>query len=100
MESLPQESPAACPLFQTTRRENDTAPASHYVVIVFKQRRYDGSRKIWAFSGIHAIAIVCGRLHLTREGYGLVFDMPYEEVEQVYTVEDDKALYMASSSLE
>jgi len=35
------------------------------------------------------MAVVHGRLQLIREGYGLVFDVPYEEVERVYTKDQE-----------
>ena len=59
---------------------------AHYVAVVFKERRYDnGGHKTWFFTNIHHMVVVHGRLQLIREGYGLVFDVPYEEVERVYT---------------
>ena len=46
-------------------------------------------------SEIHAMAIVQGRLHLMGEGHGLVFDIPYEEVEQVYGAAEGTSLHVA-----
>ena len=46
-------------------------------------------------SEIHAMAIVQERLHLIREGYGRVFDIPYEEVEQVYGAAEGTSLHVA-----
>lgn len=87
MESLPREAPAAYPHMQIAARDNEPLPKPQYVAVVFKERRYDdGSHKTWFFANIHHVAIVNGRLHLTRDDYGLVFDTPYEEVEQVYQV--------------
>lgn len=87
MESLPRETPAAYPHMQIAARSSEPLPKAQYVTVVFKERRYDdGAHKTWFFANIHHVAIVNGRLHLTREDYGLVFDMPYEEVEQVYQI--------------
>ncbi len=41
------------------------------------------------------MAIVQERLHLIREGYGRVFDIPYEEVEQVYGAAEGTSLHVA-----
>jgi hypothetical protein len=41
------------------------------------------------------MAIVQGRLHLMRQGHGLVFDIPYEEVEQVYGAAEGTSLHVA-----
>ena len=63
------------------------------VAVVFKARRYDtDAHKTWWFAHIDDVAIVTGRLQLLREGYGVVFDVPYNKVEQVYTLDQDKSL--------
>jgi len=95
MEPLLQELHVAHNSPPTLTPVHEPLPKTRYVVVVSKERRYDGAHKIWAFSGIYAIAIVNGRLQLIREGYGLVFDMPYEEVEQVYAEPEAKALQVA-----
>jgi len=41
------------------------------------------------------MGIVQGRLHLMGEGHGLVFDIPYEEVEQVYGAAEGTSLHAA-----
>ncbi len=54
------------------------------VAVVCKEHRYDnGAPKTWWFTHIDHVAIVTGRLQLRREGYGIVFDVPYAEVERV-----------------
>ena len=64
---------SACPLW---------APS---IAVVFKERRYDtDAPKTWWFTHIDQVVIVTGRLQLLREGYGVAFDVPYDEVEQVY----------------
>jgi len=63
------------------------------VTVVFKERRYDtDAHKTWCFAHIDHVAIVTGRLQLLREGYGVVFDVPSDEVEQVYTIDQDRSL--------
>ena len=89
MEPLSQETSGACPERYTAIQDSVRLPPAHYVAVLFKQRQYDGSRQARAFRGIHSMAIVDGHLHLIREGYGLVFDVPYEEVEQVYTKDQE-----------
>ena len=44
---------------------------------------------------IDQVAIVTGRLQLLREGYGVVFDVPDEEVEGVYIADQDTSVHMA-----
>ena len=57
--------------------------------MVFKERRYDnGGRRTRFFFHIHHVHILNGRLQLRREHDGLVFDVPYEEVYQVYTAQE------------
>jgi hypothetical protein len=59
---------------------------ARYVAVVFKERRYDtDAHKTWYFAHIDQVVIVTGRLQLIREGYGVAFDVPYDEVEQVYS---------------
>ena len=66
---------------------------ARYVAVVFKERRYDtDAPKTWWLAHIDHVAVVTGRLQLLREGYGVVFDVPYNEVEQVYTLDQDKSL--------
>jgi len=85
MEPLPREASAADPT-RPAIPSSESLPTAHYVAVVFKERRYDnGGHKTWFFTNIHHMAVVHGRLQLIREGYGLVFDVPYEEVERVYT---------------
>ena len=51
------------------------------VAIIFKERRYDtGLPKTWLFTHIDRVAIVQGRLHLLREDYGLVCDLPVKAI--------------------
>ena len=84
MEPLPREASAAYPT-RPTIPGSEALPTAHCVAVVFKERRYDtDAPKTWFFTNIHHVSVVHGRLQLTREGYGLVFDVPCEEVEQVY----------------
>jgi hypothetical protein len=63
------------------------------VAVVFKEHRHEnGAPKTWLFAHIHHVDCVHGRLQLRREGYGVVFDVPYEEVERVYTIDQDRSL--------
>ena len=88
MESLPRDTSAECSPPQRAIPERTPLPKAHVVAVIFKEHRYDnGGQKTWLFTNIHRVEVVHGRLHLTRDGYGLVFDAPCEEVEQVY-VED------------
>jgi hypothetical protein len=60
---------------------------------VFKEHRYeDGAPKTWYFTHIDQVTRSHGRVQLLREGYGVVFDVPDEEVERVYTIDKDRAL--------
>jgi hypothetical protein len=89
MEPLPREASAADPR-RPAIPGSESLPTAYYVAVVFKERRYDdGGHKTWFFTNIHHVAVVQGRLQLIREGYGLVFDVPYEEVEQVYTKDQE-----------
>ena len=63
---------------------------ARYVAVVFKERRYDtDAPKTWWLAHIDHVAVVTGRLQLLREGYGVVFDVPDEEVERVYIDDED-----------
>jgi hypothetical protein len=54
---------------------------AHDVAVVFKARRDDtDAHKTWWFAHRDQVAIVTGRLQRLREGYGVVFDVPDEEV--------------------
>jgi hypothetical protein len=75
-------------------RDSAALPKPQYVAVVFKERRYDGSHKTWFFANIDHVAIVNGRLQLTRDDYGLVFDTPYEEVEQVCAEDLETSAHM------
>jgi len=71
---------------------------ARYVAVVFKERRYDtDAHKTWCFAHIDQVAIVTGRLQLLREGYGVVFDVPYDEVEQVYIDDQNTSAPMAQA---
>ncbi len=92
MEPRPREASAAGPPRPRFVLDRPALPNVHSVAVVFKERRYhDGGHKTWLFSNIYHVEVVQGRLHLTRAGHGLVFDVPYEEVEQVY-VDDQQTL--------
>jgi hypothetical protein len=89
MEPLPREASAADP-HRPVIPGSESLSRARCVAVVFKERRYDdGRHKTWFFTNIHHVAVVHGRLQLIREGYGLVFDVPYEEVEQVYTANQE-----------
>jgi hypothetical protein len=87
MEMQPQQRPTP-PLFPPI--PIDVSPqaspsAAPLVAVVFKEHRDDnGAPKTWWFAHIDHIDDVQGRLQLRREGYGVVLDVPAEEVEQVY----------------
>ena len=84
MEPLPREASAAHPT-RPTIPGSEALPAARCVAVVFKERRYDtDGHKTWFFTNIHHVSVVHDRLQLTREGYGLVFDVPYVEIELVY----------------
>ena len=89
MQPLRRETSAVCPPLQRAGRGSELLPRARYrVAVVFTERRYDnGAHKTWFFTNIDHVTIVNGRLQLGREDYGLAFDVPYEEVEQVY-IED------------
>ena len=63
---------------------------ARYVAVVFKARRDDtDAHKTWCFAHMDHVAIVTDRLPLRREGYRVVFDVPYEEVERVDIDDED-----------
>jgi hypothetical protein len=73
--------------------ERDPPSTAPLVAVVFKEQRYDnGAPKTWLFAHIHHVDYVHGRVQLRREGYGVVFDVPYEEVERVYIADQDTFL--------
>ena len=77
---------------------NTSAPSPHRqtAAVVFKTRRYDtGAPKTWLFANVDHVAIVQGRVQLRRDDYGLIFDVPAEEVAQVYTAGEGTALHVA-----
>jgi len=83
MELIPRKTAAPSPHRQTA-------------AVVFKIRRYDtGAPITWLFANIDHVAIVQGRVQLRRNDYGLIFDVPAEEVEQVYTAGEGTALHVA-----
>ena len=91
-------SPVSSPR-QTTVPESASLPRARYrVTVVFTERRYDtGAHKTWFFTNMDHVTLVNGRLQLGREDYGLAFDVPYGEVEQVYIEDQDMALAMAQA---
>ncbi len=77
MESLSGETFVVFPLRSTALRGSACLLRAHDVAVVFKERRYDtDAPKTWWFAQIEQVAIVKGRLQLTREGYGVAFDVP------------------------
>ena len=83
MELIPRKTAAPSPHRQTA-------------AVVFKIRQYDtGAHKTWLFTNIDHVAIVQGRVQLRRDDYGLIFDVPAEEVEQVYTIGEGTVLHVA-----
>jgi len=81
------------PLDVSQKVSPSTAP---FVAVVFKEHRYDnGAPKTWLFAHIDHVDYVHRRLQLRREGYGVVFDVPDEEVERVYTIDKDTPVHMA-----
>jgi len=99
MELLPQQTATVYPHQQTTVPESASLPRAQYrVAVVFKERRYDnGAHKTWFFANIDHVTIVNRRLQLGREDYGLAFDVPYEEVDQVYIADHDASWPMAQA---
>ena len=68
-------------------------PMAPFVAVVFKEHRYeDGAPKTWYVAQMDQVARSHGRLQLLRKGYGVVFDVPDEEVERVSTIDKDRAL--------
>ena len=89
VESLPREIGQPPSQEQPAIRQSTSLPRALAVAIVFKERCYDtGMHKTWLFSHIHHVGIVNGRLQLRREDYGLVFDVPYEDVHEVSTAKE------------
>jgi hypothetical protein len=86
--TLPPFSPI--PLDIAQKVSPSTAP---YVVVVCKEHRYDtDAPKTWYVAQIDQVTRSHGRVQLLREGYGVVFDVPDEEVERVYTIAKDRSL--------
>ena len=74
-------------------------PMAPFVAVVFKEHRYeDGAPKTWYVAQMDQVARSHGRLQLLRKGYGVVFDVPDEEVEQVYTIDQDRSMPMGPAS--
>ena len=64
-----------------------------FVAVVFKEHRYeDGAPKTWYVAQMDQVARSHGRLQLLRKGYGVVFDVPDEEVERVSTIDKGRSL--------
>jgi len=90
MDPLSGVTSAASPSGPTAIHGSACLLRARYVAVVFKARRYDtDAHKTWYFAHIDQVAIVTGRLQLLREGYGVVFDVPDEEVERVYVDDAD-----------
>jgi len=90
MEPLSGVTSAASPSGPTAIHGSACLLRARDVAVVFKARRYDtDAHKTWYFAHIDQVAIVTGRLQLLREGYGVVFDVPDEEVERVYVDDAD-----------
>jgi hypothetical protein len=93
MEPLSGETSVVPPLRSTALRGSACLLRAHDVAVVFKERRYDtDAHKTWWFAHMDQVAIVTGRLQFLREGYGVVFDVPSDEVERVYTIDKDMSL--------
>ena len=98
MESLSGETFVVSPLRSTALRGSACLLRAHDVAVVFKERRYDtDAPKTWWFAHIDHVVIVTGRLQLIREGYGVAFDVPYDEVEQVYSDDQNTSAHMAQA---
>jgi len=90
MEPLSGVTSTADPFGPTTIHESACLLRARDVAVVFKAYRYDtDAPKTWLFVHIDHVDYVHGRLQLRREGYGVVFDVPYEEVERVYIDDED-----------
>ena len=77
MEPLSGETSVVSPARSTALRGSACLLRARYVTVVFKERRDDtDAHKTWWFAHIDYVAIVTGRLQLTREGYGVAFDGP------------------------
>jgi hypothetical protein len=84
MAPLSGDTSAAAPSSLTPLRGSACLLRAPSVAVVFKERRYDtDAHKTWYFAHIDHVVIVTGRLQLLRVGYGVSFDVPYDEVEQV-----------------
>ena len=89
LESFPRETPRPPAPEPPAIRQSASLPSALSVAVVFKERRYDtGGHKTWFFSNIHHVNILNGRLQLRRENDGLVFDVPYEDIQEVYTTQE------------
>ncbi len=89
---------AAAPSRLTPIRGSACLLRAPSVAVVFKERRYDtDAPKTWWFAHIDHVVIVTGRLQLIREGYGVAFDVPYDEVEQVYIDDQNTSAHMAQA---
>jgi len=90
MDPLSGVTSAASPSGPTAIHGSACLLRARYVAVVFKERRYDtDAPKTWWLAHIDHVAVVTGRLQLLREGYGVVFDVPDEEVERVYVDDED-----------
>ena len=73
--------------------QKESQPTAPFVAVVFKEHRYaDGAPKTWYFAHIDQVTRSHGRVQLLRKGYGVVFDVPDEEVERVSTIDKDRSL--------
>jgi hypothetical protein len=99
MKPLSGVTSAASPSGPTAIHGSACLLRARSVAVVFKARRYDtDAHKTWYFAHIDHVAIVTGRLQLLREGYGVAFDVPYDEVEQVYTIDQNMFVPMGHAS--
>ena len=93
MQPPQRPTPPPSPPRSIDAREREPPSTAPLVAVVFKAHRYeDGVPKTWLFAHIDHVDYVHGRLQLRREGYGVVFDVPYEEVERVYIADQDMFL--------
>jgi hypothetical protein len=68
-------------------------PTAPCVAVVFKAHRYeDGAPNTWYGAQIAQVTRSHGRVQLLREGDGVVFDVPDEEVERVDTIDKERSL--------
>src|SRR5262245_42042889 len=87
--SCDSESPNITPLCLGNRASVRTLPITVRGGLLLKARRCDGSCTIWMFPHIYQVAIVNGRLPLTRVGYGLVLSLPAAQGEAYSTDAED-----------